>query len=68
MFRSSLLSIKFDKADAKPERIKQQLSDYGVLVEEWGGKYQAVELPARNGLNVDVLLEKIQLEAEVHGI
>ncbi|MES2767175.1 MAG: translation initiation factor IF-2 [Bacteroidota bacterium] len=56
---------KIDKADAKPERIKQQLSDYGVLVEEWGGKYQAVELSARTGLNVDTLLEKIQLEAEV---
>lgn len=56
---------KTDKADANPERIKQQLSEKGVLVEEWGGKYQAVELSAKSGKNVDQLLEKILLEAEV---
>jgi translation initiation factor IF-2 len=56
---------KIDKADANPERIKQQLSEKGILVEEWGGKYQAVELSAKSGKNVDQLLEKILLEAEV---
>jgi translation initiation factor IF-2 len=56
---------KTDKADANPERVKQQLADRGVLVEEWGGKYQVVELSARTGKNVDQLLEKILLEAEV---
>ena len=56
---------KTDKADANPERIKQQLSEKSVLVEEWGGKYQAVELSAKSGKNVDQLLEKILLEAEV---
>ena len=56
---------KIDKGDANPERIRQQLSEKGVLVEEWGGKYQSVELSARSGLNVDQLLEKILLEAEV---
>ena len=56
---------KIDKADANPERIKQQLSDHGVLIEEWGGKYQSVELSARTGKNVDLLLEKILLEADV---
>ena len=56
---------KMDKADANPERIKQQLADQNVLVEEWGGKYQCVELSARNGTNVDVLLEKILLESDL---
>jgi translation initiation factor IF-2 len=56
---------KVDKADANPDRIRQQLSEKNILVEEWGGKYQCVELSARNGKNVDVLLEKIALEADV---
>jgi translation initiation factor IF-2 len=56
---------KIDKGDANADRIRQQLSEKGVLVEEWGGKYQAVELSARTGLNVDQLLERILLEAEV---
>ncbi len=56
---------KIDKPDANPDRIKQQLADYNVLVEEWGGKYQSVELSAKTGLNVDVLLEKILLEADL---
>ncbi len=56
---------KIDKPEANPERIKQQLADRDVLVEEWGGKYQSVELSARTGKNIDVLLEKIILEAEV---
>lgn len=56
---------KIDKPDANPDRIRQQLSEKNVLVEEWGGKYQSVELSAKTGKNVDVLLEKIALEAEV---
>jgi len=56
---------KIDKPDANPDRIRQQLSERNVLVEEWGGKYQCVELSARTGKNVDLLLEKILLEADV---
>ncbi|MBI5473724.1 MAG: translation initiation factor IF-2 [Ignavibacteriae bacterium] len=56
---------KTDKADANPDRIRQQLAEKNILVEEWGGKYQAVELSAKTGKNVDVLLEKVALEAEV---
>jgi translation initiation factor IF-2 len=56
---------KIDKPDAKPERIKQQLADRNILVEEWGGKYQSVEISAKHGINVELLLEKILLEAEM---
>ncbi len=56
---------KVDKPEANPDRIRQQLSDRGVLVEEWGGKYQSVEVSAKSGKNMDILLEKILLEAEV---
>lgn len=56
---------KVDKPDANPDRIKQQLADKNILVEEWGGKYQSVELSARTGKNVDLLLEKLALEAEI---
>ncbi len=56
---------KTDKPDSNPDRIRQQLSEKNILVEEWGGKYQSVELSARTGKNVDVLLEKIGLEADV---
>ena len=56
---------KMDKPDANPDRIRQQLSEKNVLVEEWGGKYQCVEISARSGKNIDLLLEKILLEAEV---
>ncbi len=56
---------KTDKADANSERIRQQLSEKNVLVEEWGGKYQSVEISARTGKNVNLLLEKISLEADV---
>jgi translation initiation factor IF-2 len=56
---------KIDKQEANPDRIRQQLSEKNILVEEWGGKYQSVELSAKTGKNVDVLLEKIALEAEV---
>jgi translation initiation factor IF-2 len=56
---------KADKPDANPDRIRQQLSDQGVLVEEWGGKYQSVELSAKTGMNVDLLLEKIGIESDI---
>jgi translation initiation factor IF-2 len=56
---------KVDKGDANPDRIRQQLSEKGILVEEWGGKYQCVEISARTGKNVNLLLEKILVEAEV---
>lgn len=56
---------KVDKPEAAPDRIRQQLADRNVLVEEWGGKYQSVEISARTGKNIDVLLEKILLEADV---
>ncbi len=56
---------KTDKPSANPDRIRQQLSEKNVLVEEWGGKYQCVEISARTGKNVDLLLEKILLEADV---
>ncbi len=56
---------KIDKPDSNPDRIRQQLSEKNILVEEWGGKYQSVEISARTGKNVDLLLEKILLEAEV---
>ena len=56
---------KVDKPEANTERIKQQLAEKGLLVEEYGGKNQSVELSARTGKNVDQLLEKILLEAEI---
>jgi translation initiation factor IF-2 len=56
---------KMDKPDANPERIKQQLAEKGLLVEEYGGKSQAVEISAKTGKNIDLLLEKILLEAEM---
>ncbi len=56
---------KIDKPAANPDKIKQQLADRNILVEEWGGKYQCVELSAKKGLNVDLLLEKILLEADL---
>ncbi|MDP2365306.1 MAG: translation initiation factor IF-2 [Ignavibacteria bacterium] len=56
---------KIDKPGANPEKIKQQMADRNVLVEDWGGKYQSVQLSAKTGLNVDVLLEKIILEADI---
>ncbi len=56
---------KIDKPDSNSDRIKQQLSEKNVLVEEWGGKYQSVELSARTGKNVGLLLEKLALEADI---
>ncbi len=56
---------KIDKPEANPERIKQQLSDKDILVEEWGGKYQSVEISAKQGKNIEQLLDKILVEAEL---
>ncbi len=56
---------KVDKPEANPDRIRQQLAEHGVLVEEWGGPHQCVEISALTGKNVDLLLEKILLEAEL---
>ncbi len=56
---------KIDKAGANPEKIKEQLAGMNYLVEDWGGKYQSQEISAKSGLNVDLLLEKILLEAEM---
>ena len=56
---------KIDKVDANPDKVRQQLADRGVLVEEWGGKYQSAEISAKKGLNIDSLLEKILLEADI---
>lgn len=56
---------KIDKPEANPDKIKQQLSEHEVLVEEWGGKNQCIEISAKKGINIDVLLEKILLEAEL---
>src|SRR3990172_7762939 len=56
---------KIDKPNANPDLIRTQLADYGVLVEQWGGKYQSVEISAKSGQQVDQLLEMILLEAEI---
>ncbi|MBX2920768.1 MAG: translation initiation factor IF-2 [Chitinophagaceae bacterium] len=56
---------KIDKEGANPEKIKEQLAGMNLLVEDWGGKYQSQEISAKSGLNVDLLLEKILLEAEL---
>ncbi len=56
---------KIDKPNANPEHIKEQLSQMNYLVESWGGKYQDQEISAKKGLNLDKLLEKVLLEAEM---
>ncbi|MFM8770461.1 MAG: translation initiation factor IF-2, partial [Candidatus Kapaibacterium sp.] len=56
---------KIDRPEANADRIRQQLADHGVLVEDWGGKYQCVEISAKSGLNIQTLLEKILLEADI---
>jgi translation initiation factor IF-2 len=56
---------KIDKEGANPAKIYEQLASMNILVEEWGGKFQSQELSAKQGLNVDLLLEKILLEAEL---
>lgn len=56
---------KIDKPDANPEKIKEQLAAMNFLVEDWGGKYQSQDISAKKGLNVDKLLDKVLLEAEI---
>ncbi len=56
---------KVDKEGANPEKIREALSAMNILVEEWGGKFQSQEISAKKGLNIDKLLEKILLEAEL---
>lgn len=56
---------KIDKPAANSELIKKQLSEQNVLVEEWGGKYQAIEISAKTGQGVDALMDLILLEAEL---
>lgn len=56
---------KIDKPGANPEKIKEQLAAMNYLVEEWGGKYQSQDISAKSGLNVELLLEKVLLEAEM---
>jgi translation initiation factor IF-2 len=56
---------KIDKDGANPQKIYEQLSQMNILVEEWSGKFQNQEIAAKSGLNIDKLLEKILLEAEM---
>ena len=56
---------KIDKAGANPEKIREQLSQMNILVEDWGGKYQCQEISAKKGINVDLLLDKVLLESEM---
>ena len=56
---------KIDKEGATPEKIKQELASMNLLVEEWGGAFQSQDISAKQGTNIDLLLEKILLEAEM---
>ena len=56
---------KIDKPGANADKIREQLSTMNILVEDWGGKYQAQEISGKTGLNVDLLLDKVLLEAEL---
>lgn len=56
---------KIDKPGANPDKIREQLSAMNILVEEWGGKYQCQEISAKQNLNIDSLLDKVLLEAEI---
>ncbi len=56
---------KVDREEANPEKIKGELAEMNILVEDWGGKYQCQEISAKQGLNIDELLEKVLLEAEL---
>lgn len=56
---------KMDKPGAQPDKIREQLSQMNILVEDWGGKYQCQEISAKKGLNVDKLLEKVLLETDM---
>jgi len=56
---------KIDKPGADSEKIRRQLSEMNILVEDWGGKYQCQEISAKKGLNVDKLLDKVLLETDI---
>ena len=56
---------KIDKPNANPDKIKEELSQMNILVEDWGGKYQCQEISAKTGQGIDELLEKVLLEAEL---
>jgi len=56
---------KIDKPGANPDKIREQLSAMNILVEDWGGKYQVQEISAKKNVNVDLLLDKVLLEAEM---
>ena len=56
---------KIDKPDANPEKVKEELAQMNLLVEDWGGKVQSHDISAKTGLGVDELLEKVMLEAEL---
>ncbi|MBR3287442.1 MAG: translation initiation factor IF-2 [Bacteroidales bacterium] len=56
---------KIDKPAANPDKVKEELAQMNYLVEDWGGKYQSQEISAKSGTNVDLLLEKVLLEADI---
>ncbi len=56
---------KIDKPGANPDKIKEQLSNMNILVEEWGGKYQSQDISAKHGKNIEELLEKVLLESDL---
>lgn len=56
---------KIDTPNANPDKIKEELSKLNILVEDWGGNYQSQEISAKKNLNIDLLLEKVLLEAEM---
>lgn len=56
---------KIDKDGANPDRVKQQLAEYGIIPEEWGGEYQFQEISAKKRLHIDDLLDRVLLEAEM---
>ena len=56
---------KIDKPTSNPEKIKEALASMNYLVEDWGGKFQSQEISAKSGLNIDLLLDKVLLEAEM---
>jgi translation initiation factor IF-2 len=56
---------KIDKPTANPDKIKEELANMNYLLEDWGGKYQSQEISAKNGINIELLLDKVLLEAEM---
>ncbi len=56
---------KIDKEGANPDKIKEELANMNYLIEEWGGKFQSQDISAKSGLNIDLLLEKVLLEADL---